>query len=378
MRPLYRSVYSQSMNKPIGIVRGSGPLVSGLFVVCWSAGFIGSKLGTAHASFDTLLMWRSLALAVVLAPWSITALRRLDRRELGRLAVVGLLSQGIYLLSVYWAIGLGVSTGTVALIDGIQPLVVAALAGPLLRTTVSMRQWLGLACGLIGVAVVTSADMLSPRTSAPVWAYAVPLVSMLALVAATFMESRSPTTASPLQVLAVHCSSTAILGSLLAVGRGHGTPPARADFWLAVAWMVVIATLGGYGLYWWLLQQRGATRLNSLMFLVPPVTAVWGALWFGEPLGVVTVVGLGIGVLAVHLANTSTRDAVPVPTGRPGVTNPLRAWRGSPRRGRARCPVATAVPGRGRHPAGAGSRRARGASAAPRRRRRPRRPVERL
>ncbi|MFF4801217.1 hypothetical protein ACFY1U_22950 [Streptomyces sp. NPDC001351] len=42
-----------------------------------------------------------------------------------------MLSQSGYLLTVYYAIQLGVSSGTTALIDGVQPLVAGALAGPL-------------------------------------------------------------------------------------------------------------------------------------------------------------------------------------------------------------------------------------------------------
>ncbi|MER6878369.1 EamA family transporter, partial [Amycolatopsis sp. NPDC000673] len=122
------------MGKPIGIV---GAAV--LFVVCWSSGFIGAKLGAADASVPTVLMWRFLPLALLLAPF----LRVRPVGELGRHVLIGLLSQSGYLLTVYWAIGEGVSTGTTALIDGVQPLVAAALAGPLLGVAATGRQWLG-------------------------------------------------------------------------------------------------------------------------------------------------------------------------------------------------------------------------------------------
>src|SRR5690606_29838566 len=117
-----------------------------LFVVSWSSGFIGAKLGAHDAPATTVLMWRFVPLALLLAPFWLLRSRtgeRIGGRELGWQALIGVLSQSGYLLTVYWAIELGVSTGTTALIDGIQPLVVAALVGPLLGAAVSGRQWVG-------------------------------------------------------------------------------------------------------------------------------------------------------------------------------------------------------------------------------------------
>ena len=284
------------------------PLLSALFVVLWSAGFIGSKLGTTHAPFDTVLLWRSLALTGLLLPWVVTAVRCHPVRDLGRLATVGLLSQGVYLVTVYWAVGLGVSSGTVALIDGVQPLAVAALAGPLLGAVTAARQWLGLGLGLLGVVVVSAADLASPETTAPWWGYPLPLVGMAALVAATFVQRRAPRRTPALQALAVHSAATAVLAAAIALVNGHAAPPTEPGFWLVVAWMVVLATLGGYGLYWVLLERRGVTRVNALMFLVPPVTTAWGAVWFGEPVGPLTVLGLGLALLAVRLAGRGSAD----------------------------------------------------------------------
>ena len=118
-----------------------------MFVVCWSSGFIGAKLGAGDADPLTLLTWRFLPLAAALelgaGLFRRTRWRGVRFRVLRRGVVVGALSQTGYLLTVYQAIGLGVSTGTTALIDGTQPLVVAVLAGPLLGQNVAARQWWG-------------------------------------------------------------------------------------------------------------------------------------------------------------------------------------------------------------------------------------------
>ncbi|MEJ1198875.1 MULTISPECIES: DMT family transporter [unclassified Streptomyces] len=277
-------------------------LLSVAFVLCWSSGFIGAKLGAGTADAATLLMWRFLPLAVVLvavAAFSRAAWRGLKLRDAGRQVAIGALSQSGYLLSVYYAIQLGVSSGTTALIDGVQPLVAGALAGPLLRQYVSRRQWLGLWLGLAGVATVTVADAAAAGADVAWWAYFVPFLGMLSLVAATFLEGRSRAPVQPRVALTIHCVTSAVLFSGMAVGFGSAAPPADSSFWVATAWLVVLPTFGGYGLYWLILRRSGITEVNTLMFLMAPVTAVWGALMFGEPFGVQTALGLAVGLAAV-------------------------------------------------------------------------------
>ncbi|MFD8151836.1 DMT family transporter [Streptomyces sp. NPDC059720] len=298
-------------------------LLSLAFVLCWSSGFIGAKLGAGSESAITVLMWRFLPLAVVLVAVALVARgawRGLTARDLTRQAVVGLLSQSGYLLSVYHAIQLGVSSGTTALVDGVQPLVAGALAGPLLGQYVSGRQWIGLVLGLSGVAVVTLADAAA-GAGVPWWAYGVPLLGMSSLVAATFLESRSRSRVAPPVSLTVHCATSAVLFSALAAGAGAAAPPAEGEFWLAVVWLVVLSTFGGYGLYWILLKRSGVTAVNTLMFLMAPVTAVWGALMFGEPFDVRTALGLAVCLLAVVVGRGEegrTRAAAAVRAGREG------------------------------------------------------------
>ncbi|MEU9591546.1 DMT family transporter [Streptomyces sp. NPDC048193] len=307
-------------------------LLSAAFVLSWSSGFIGARLGAGTADAATLLMWRFLPLALVLvavAPASRAAWRGLRPRDAGRQVAVGALSQSGYLLSVYYAIQLGVSSGTTALIDGVQPLVAGALAGPLLRQYVSRRQWAGLWLGLAGVATVTLADAAAKGADVAWWAYFVPFLGMLSLVAATFLEGRTRVPVAPRAALTLHCATSAVLFSGLAVATGTAAPPADASFWAATAWLVVLPTFGGYGLYWLILRRSGITAVNTLMFLMAPVTAVWGALMFGEPFGVQTALGLAVGLAAVVIVRRGggAHPARPTRSGADRAVDPCAAKR---------------------------------------------------
>ncbi|MFS8201585.1 DMT family transporter [Streptomyces sp. CWNU-52B] len=277
-------------------------LLSIAFVGAWSSGFIGAKLGSGTASAVTLLMWRFLPLALALGAVALTTARaswrHLGPRDLLRQAAIGTLSQSGYLLTVYYAIDLGVSSGTTALVDGTQPLVAGALAGPLLGVAVSRTQWLGLGLGVAGVAVVTTADA-GAASGVAWWAYLVPFLGMLCMVAATFLDRRSRTDVRPMVSMTIHAVTSAVVFTALAAATGAVVPPADGSFWTAVVWLVALSTFGGYGLYWLILRRSGVTQVNTLMFLMAPVTAVWGALMFGEHFGPQTVAGLALGLLAV-------------------------------------------------------------------------------
>nr|WP_279550312.1 DMT family transporter [Leucobacter weissii] len=266
-----------------------------MFVLCWSSGFIGAKLGASEAPVSTVLMWRFVPLAVLLAPFLFApSARSGGAAGVGRQVLIGALSQSGYLLTVYWAIGLGVSTGTTALIDGIQPLIVVALAGPLLGLAVPGRQWLGLMLGLAGVVLVTWADATAPSAGAPPWAYLVPFAGMGCLVAATFIEHRAPAPVAPMRALAIHCTTSAVVFTVIALFGGAAAPPVSVSFWTAMAWLILLSTFGGYGLYWYLLRRIGVTRVTTLLLLIPPVTAVWGSLMFAEPFTAATAIGLAL------------------------------------------------------------------------------------
>lgn len=304
-------------------------LLSIAFVLCWSSGFIGAKLGAGTASAVTILTWRFLPLAVILmiiAAFSRASWRGLAVRDVARQAMIGVLSQSGYLLTVYYAIQLGVSSGTTALIDGVQPLVAGALAGPLLRQYVSRRQWFGLCLGMGGAAIVTMADATA-GAGAAWWAYLIPFLGMFSLVAATLLEGRSRVRVAPTVAMAVHCATSAVIFTALALSAGAVVPPAEISFWAAIIWLVALSTFGGYGLYWLILRRSGVAKVNTLMFLMAPVTAIWGALMFGEPFGPQTALGLAVALAAVAIvyrADTSSararsRNADTCETARPAI-----------------------------------------------------------
>lgn len=296
------------MSKQIGILR-VGVTVAGAaaFVVSWSSGFLVPALAATDVSPVTLLVWRFLPLAGVLIVIVIAtgAAEGVAPPALRRQAWIGAFAQLGYCTFVYAAVASGVATGTTALIDAVQPLVVAMLVGPLLGLRVRGAQWAGLVAGAVGVFLVVVSQL--DGSGAQPAAYAWPLLAMACLITATFLQRRTDPGTGVLLTLTIHVCITAVGLVVLAAIAGGLLPPSTASFWFAALFSAAVPTLAAYGLYWWLLRRVGITALNALLFLIAPTTAAAGAVLLGEPLTVVTLVGFalcGAGVAVVLASET--------------------------------------------------------------------------
>jgi drug/metabolite transporter (DMT)-like permease len=303
------------MSKQVGIVRAVVTTLAAMgFVLSWSSGFLIAAIATVDVPFTTLLVWRFVPVAVVLLAIAAAtgAFRGVSRAALRGQAVVGLFAQFGYCVLVYASIGAGITTGTTALIDAVQPLVVATLVGPLLGLRVRGAQWCGLGVGAVGVVLVVRSQIGGADASA--LAYVLPVLAMLCLVVGTFLDRRSHAELPVLLTLTVHVVVTAAALLVLAAVSGTLVPPASPTFWLQAALAAVLPTLVAYGLYWWMLRRVGITALNALLFFVAPATAAAGALLLGEPLTALTLGGFvlcggGVALVLVSEARARRRDS---------------------------------------------------------------------
>ncbi|MFI5526702.1 DMT family transporter [Streptomyces platensis] len=287
------------------------------FVIMWSSGFIGAGLGTAVSSAVTILMWRFIAVAAALLTLQFAIKRhRLTPREIVVQSLLGLFSQSIYLFSMFGAVQLGVTSGIVSLIDALQPVCASALAGLVLSERASARQWGGLGVGLIGVTIVIGGD-LGLRPGVPAWAYLIPFVGMVALTAATLIERKAKLHTSLTDSLAVQCGASAVFFTVVGLSTGQAAMPTDGQAWLAIAWLIALSTLGGYGLYWIILQRNGVTYVSSLIYLTAPATLIWGFFMFGDAISLVSGLGIAIclgGVALVHSQHSRRSEKAAEPS----------------------------------------------------------------
>jgi len=272
-----------------------------VFVLVWSTGFVGARMGSPHSEPFTFLFVRfaiatALFAAVCLilrAPWPKTGV------EFRQTIVGGLLVHGMHLGGVFWAIHAGVATGTVAVIVGIQPLLTSTLAGPYLGERVSRRQWLGLTTGLAGIALVVGDSIAVSADQGPGMAAAV--LALLGLSFGTLYQKRHAGSPYLRTGSTIQLAAATLLMLPLALLFETGEINWTGEFVFAMAWLVLVLSLGGFTLFYFLVRRGAAARTASLFYLVPPLVAVEAWLLFGETITVTTLMGMGLAALAVAL-----------------------------------------------------------------------------
>ncbi|ALK33460.1 DMT family transporter [Burkholderia plantarii] len=278
------------------------PVLEALMVVTWSSGFVGMRFSAGQAPIFLVMSWRLIAVSVCLLPFVVREIGRAPATVLLRQAGIGVLAMAGYLIGVSKGIALGVPAGLAALIADLLPLGTVLVSTFALRERHPRRVWAGLALGLAGTLVVCR-DAVALGV-APVWAYALPVAGMASLAVATVWQqraSRRQAVLSPLGTLWLQCAvSCPVFVGLQAV-QGRLLPIVSAGFAASVAWTVILATLGGCGLYWACLRRSSPARVTSVLFLSPPVTFIWAWAMFGEPLSWPMLAGTAISGLGVLL-----------------------------------------------------------------------------
>jgi drug/metabolite transporter (DMT)-like permease len=212
--------------------------------------------------------------------------------------------QAGYLGGVWAAVKAGLGAGTAALIVGLQPVLTALwVAATGAEQRIASRQWLGLVLGLAGLLLVVWNKLGLGEVHAANLAMA--LAALASITVGTLYQKRFVARCDVRTANTVQLLSALVLTLPLALW--WETEPVRwhPELIGAMAWSVLGLTLGGSSLLYLLIQRGAATRVSSLMYLVPPCTAMLAWMLFDEALGggvgiglVLTAVGVGLVVRA--------------------------------------------------------------------------------
>ena len=281
-----------------------------VFVLIWSTGFVVARFGMPHAPPFSFLATRYALSIVCFLVWTLTARVEWPATPMQwlHLAVVGTLLHAGYLGGVWAAVKAGIGAGTVALIVGLQPVLTAlwitlSTRGPerngsRVSARVSARQWLGLALGFGGLALVVWHKLGGGEVTLRNLSFAV--FGLLAITTGTLYQKRfvaacDVRSASAIQLLAA-------LGVTLPLALLETEPMVwHPQLIGALAWSVAVLTLGGSSLLYLLIQRGAATRVTSLMYLVPPCTAMLAWALFGEALTWSMLAGMVLTVCGVAM-----------------------------------------------------------------------------
>jgi drug/metabolite transporter (DMT)-like permease len=277
-----------------------GGLLPGLFVLLWSTGFIGAKLGLPYAEPATFLLLRFLVVLAILLPlcW-LSGAHWPAPQGIFHMVVAGALLQGGYLGGVFAAMHLGMPAGMSALVTGLQPVVTAAIGGSLLGERTGSRQWAGLALGLLGVVLVVWDRIAVERLGFVAVMFAVLALASISL--GTVWQKRHGSGVDLRTGAAIQFIAAAALLAPFAYLFESREVQWSGEFVFALGWLVLVLSLGAIFLLLFLIRHGAATRVASLFYLVPPTTALIAWPLFGETYTPAAALGMGLGMLAVWM-----------------------------------------------------------------------------
>lgn len=285
-----------------------------VFVLIWSTGFIVARFGMPHApplSFLSLRYALSIACFLPWILWAKVAWPQ-SRQQFLHLSVTGLLMHAGYLGGVWLAVKAGMGSGLSSLVVGFQPVLTAIWLAYSLRGSdqpgVSRRQWLGLLLGFVGLLMVvwrkltlgTPLDHVTPANMVFV------LGALLSITVGTLYQKRfvkpcDVRSANTVQLVAALVLTLPLAWMETETMRWNG------ELVGAMAWSVLGLTLGGSSLLYMLIQRGAAASVTSLMYLVPPTTAMMAWFLFGESITAMTLAGTALTALGVSLVVRSPR-----------------------------------------------------------------------
>jgi drug/metabolite transporter (DMT)-like permease len=271
-----------------------------VFVLIWSTGFIVARYGMPHAPPFSFLAMRYALSIFCFSIWIYFAKVKWPqtRQEYLHLAMTGILMHAGYLGGVWAAVKAGMGSGLSALIVGFQPVLTAIWLSSRVtgaENKISQRQWMGLILGFLGLVLVVWRKLTqgSALDHVNLVNLSFALMALFSITLGTlyqksFVKPCDVRSANTIQLMAAFIVTSPLAFLETEVIQWN------AELWGAMAWSVLGLTLGGSSLLYLLIQKGAAASVTSLMYLVPPCTAILAWFLFDEPITLVTLLGIAL------------------------------------------------------------------------------------
>jgi drug/metabolite transporter (DMT)-like permease len=268
-----------------------------LFLLFWSSGYPLSKIGLQYASPFSFLTLRYLLVLLLLSPLCLWLRPPLPQRRIDwlHLAAVGFGIQTVYFAGCYGAFAAGASSGVVALIASLQPLLTAALAPLLVGERIEARGWAGLGLGFCGAVVV----ILGYERMAhfPLLGVLCAVAALCGMTGATLYEKRFGISQHPLTANMVQYVVGLVTTLPFALWHFHVVP--NVHFITILVYLVVANSLVSISLFLAMVRAGRVSQVASLFYLVPPLAGLmaWATLDEAMPplaWGGMVLAGLGV------------------------------------------------------------------------------------
>jgi len=282
--------------------------IATIFVLIWSTGFVIARLAMPYVEPATFLFWRFsgvlAAMAALSLVWHVTWP---SRSQIKHIAIAGIMLQFGYVMGVWIAVKMGMTAGLVALIVGLQPILTAWFAA-WVSERVTPRQWLGLAFGFAGVALVVASKV--GLLHIPLMSYLLAIVALLSITFGTIYQKKYCPVFDLRAGTSIQFGISAILSFFCMLFFETGVMVWNPSVIGALLWAIFPISIGSISLLFMMIRKGAATKVTSFLYLVPPTTAIMAWILFDEPFTALMAVGLGLTMTGVFLVNMGQKNAI--------------------------------------------------------------------
>lgn len=279
----------------MGKIKSIAPII---FVLLWSTGFIGAKYILPYAEPFVFLTIRYLFATFILVAIAkaIGESLRISWPQIKQSILVSVFLHVIYIGGVFYAIFIDIPAGITAVIVSLQPILVSAIAIPLLKERLSYKQIFGLLLGFAGVTFLLipklfEGDLSIGFSTAGITAC---VLALLGTTAGYLIQKKGGSDIPFLAGTAVQFAAATIIFAIASIIFEPLKIDITLEFILALAWIVIALSIGSIFLLFYLLRKGSASSVSSLYYLVPPLTAIQAYLFFGERINSIGLVGMAL------------------------------------------------------------------------------------
>ncbi|HYL73762.1 MAG TPA: EamA family transporter, partial [Bryobacteraceae bacterium] len=270
-----------------------------LTVVMWSLNFIAAKIGLRQLGPLTMAAFRGVLAGVVMIPAYLVCRRlpsfatritrtpsEFTRRDLWTFAYLGFF--GVCTNQVCFTIGLRyTSVGHSAVIIGMGPIYVLALACIMRLERLTSHKVVGMGVALIGVIVLAAEEGMGAH-SPTFRGDAITMAGSVGFAMYAVLGKRVAANYDTLTMTAFNQFFGALILLPIAVVEAVRIGPAVQwsaigwQTWAATFYMAAFGSAAAYLLYFWLLRYMPPSQLSAFSYLLPVTATLLGIWWLGE------------------------------------------------------------------------------------------------
>jgi drug/metabolite transporter (DMT)-like permease len=287
----------QLQTRPSQVLRNWKWIVPASFILTWSSGAIFVKLGLEYANPFTFVFLRFLLSTALL--WGICLTIRSTYpktvKEWGYIVLTGLLLQAGYQIFYFSALDHHMSPGILAIILGAQPIITAFFG----ETKTRYYQWFGLFLGLSGLILVVADNITKPNFT--LYSLISAILCLVCITIGTFMQKQIQIS-QPMN-MAIQYSGGLLMILMLLPFFGGWHVQWNSTFLLSLFWMAFVISVGASMILYFMIRKGNLTNVTSLLYGVPPVTALLDYIIFKNKLSLVACLGMVFIIVGLFLIN---------------------------------------------------------------------------